>query len=478
MQKEKSGISIKKAAALNAGAKYISVAIQLIYTVVLSRILSPTEFGIVAVINVFIVFFQLFADMGVGTAVIQNKTLTKNEINDIFTFTVYLGIGLMVLFIIASFPISLIYENQIYIPLGIVLSFSLLFNALNMIPNAVLLRDKRFVAIAVRSVSAALISVIATIAVALAGAGVYALAVHSVINALVLFIWNVISTQLKFEGRPNFDSIKKVWGYSIWQFAAQTLNYFNRNLDNLLVGKCFSTEDLGYYNKAYSMISYPIVYLPGVITPVMHPILSEHQEEKEYIYNSYLKILKFLSLLGCFGASYCFFAGREIMLIAFGSRWEVSIRPFQILSLSLWGQMLTNTIAPIYQSLGNTKLMFKSTIYTTALIVSSIIVGVVLGNITTVAICVSVGYVLNFIITFTVLTKRAFHTSFLKFIVYFRHEYLIFALLIATALLWPISIHNLLISLAVKTGVYFGLYIILLIITRQAKALVTLFKCT
>lgn len=439
---------------------------------ILSRMLSPEEFGIVAVINVFIVFFQMFADMGFGTAVIQNKSLTDDEINQIFTFTIYLGISLMLLFAGASFSIAAIYNDQIYIPLGFMLSFSLLFNAFNMIPNSVMLKNKRFVVIAMRTIVVALISYGISISLAIVGFGVYALAANSIVMAMTIFIWNEISTKLKFRGKIKIATLKKVWSYSLFQFGSQAFNYFNRNLDNLLIGKYFSTADLGYYNKSYTLAGYPVTYLPGTITPVLHPILSEHQDDKEYIYSSYIKLLKLLSLLGCFGAAFCFFAGREIILIVFGSQWEPSILPFQIFSLSLWMQILTNTIAPIYQSLGNTKLLFKSTVITTALIVSSIVVGVNIGSIISVSICVSSAYGINFLISFGVMMIGGFRKSFFQFVKQFGHELLFFFVLMMIAILWPFSIENIIISFFVKIIIFLVTYGIMLTITNQHKVLI------
>lgn len=473
---DQKAISIKKAAILNAGSKYMTVILQIIYMAVLSRIFTPEEFGVVAVINVFIIFFQLFADMGFGTAVIQNKNLSDDEINNIFTFTIYLGILLMLLFMRISFIIAAVYNNDIYIPLGFMLSFSLIFNAFNMIPNSVMLKNKKFLEIAIRTIIVSLISYSITIALAFAGLGVYALASNSIMMAFLLFLWNEISTRLKFKGRIIFATLQKVWSYSLYQFGAQGLNYFNRNLDNILIGKHFSAADLGYYNKSYTLAGYPVTYLPGVITPVLHPILSEHQDDKAYIYNSYIKLLKFLSLIGCFGAAFCFFASKEIILIAFGFQWEDSILPFKIISLSLWMQILTNTIAPIYQSLGNTKLLFKSTILTTCLIVASIILGIRLGTIIMVSVCVSVAYMINFLISFVVMMKVAFRNSFFIFVKNFGHELIFFCLLILIAIFWPFKIENIIFSFVIKFLIYGILYLLMLIVSKQHKVLLEFIK--
>ncbi len=469
MKKEVKDISIRSAAFINAASKYLTVILQLVYTAILSRILTPEDYGTVAVINVFIVFFQLIGDMGFGTAVIQDKEITDEDVDSIYSFNVYLGIALTVAFLLFSRIIASVYDDEIYTRLGIILAVALGFYSFNAIPNAVMLKNKKFIAIAVRTVIVSAASFTCTIFFALRGVGVYALALNTLFGAAGLFFWNEVSVRLKFSLRPSMVPIKKIISYSFYQFAAQTLNYFNRNLDNLLIGKFMSKAQLGYYNKAYSMQQMPVSYLPGVITPVLHPILSEHQDDKEYIFSNYLKLLKFLSLLGGFGSAFCWFAGKEIILIAFGNQWGESIRPFMILSLSLWPQILTNTIAPIYQSIGNTKLMFKNLIFTTWMIITFIVGGVMSGNICIVSICVSIAYGLNFFLTFFIMTRFGFHTSYVKFLKIFKEDILIYIVLLAFSILFPISFENLLLGLLLKFVTLFSLFLIILILTKQAK---------
>lgn len=464
---------MKKAVAWTAIAKYTTAALQLVFAAILSRILTPEQFGIVAVIGVFIVFFQLFCDMGFGTAVIQDKELSEKQINDIFSWTIYMGIGLMLLFVSASFPISIIYEDPIYIPLGAILSISLLFNALNMIPNAVMLRQKQFKSITIRTIVSSVVSSILTIILAIKGWGVYALVLQSVFTAILVFIWNEVSVRLRFSFTPSFSAIKRIWGYSLYQFLSQLLNYFNRNLDSLLIGKFFSKSDLGQYNKSYHLMQMPIIYIPGVVGPALHPILSEHQNNPSFIYNTYIKLLKLLSLIGCFVSAWLFFTGKEIMLLLFGGQWIPAIIPFKILALSVWFQLATNTFGPIYQSIGNTKLLFKNVVFSSIIIVSLIIVGCSLGNIRYVAICVSIGYVINYFVSFYILTKFAFKKNFGAFLRNFWQEVVIFAVLFALTTL-PLHIDNLIISFITKTLIILTAYVILLIVTKQHKHLLSI----
>lgn len=468
--------SLKRATLLNAIAKYSSVFLQIIYTAILSRILTPEEYGIVAVINVFIIFFQLFSDMGFGTGVIQNKNLSDLDINNIYSITIYIGFILMIVFIFFSFLIASFYNDNIYIPLGIELSFSILFSTFNMIPNAIMLKEKRFFSIAIRTVLVSFISFLATIVFAINGLGAYALAANAVFSSLCMFFWNEITVKLEFRIKPSFNSIKKIWGYSMFQFGSQVLNYFNRNLDNLLIGKFFSAADLGQYNKAYTLTRYPVTYLPGIITPVLHPIFSDYQEDSDYIYSTYIKVLKTLSLLGCLVCAICIFASTEIIYIVFGMQWEAAIVPFKLLSMSLWMQILTNTTAPIYQSIGNTKVLFQSTIITTVLIVTSIFIGITTGGINGVALCVSIGYIINFFISFYMLVYVAMKNSFLQFLKNFWQELIIFFVLVLAIKYWPFNINNLFLGLISKSLYLVCIYWILLVIFKQNRILKNLIK--
>ena len=466
-------VSLKKAVAYTAVAKYTTAALQIVFAAILSRLLTPEQFGTVAVINVFVVFFQLFCDMGFGTAVIQDKDLSEEQTNDIFSWTVYLGIVLMILFVFASYPLSRIYDDPIYIPLGTILSLTLLLHALNMIPGAVMLKQKRFKSITFRTITSNITASLLTIALAFKGFGVYALVLQSFFTVLIVFIWNELSAKLKFYSKPNLLSIKRIWGYSIYQFLAQLLNYFNRNLDNLLIGKFFSKADLGQYNKSYYLTQLPLSYIPGVVGPALHPILSEHQHDPQYIYKAYLRILKLLSLIGCFVSVYLYYNGTELILLLYGDQWHQAILPFKILALSVWFQLITNTFGPIYLSIGKTMLMFKSVVCASGIILSAIIIGCMMGNIVLVASCVSVAYVLNFFVSFFIMVRYGFNENLKKLFFIFWHEVIIFTTMMMLTLI-PLNIGNLMLSLVIKTVFITAAYVILLVITGQHKPFLSL----
>lgn len=479
MQKtNKKEISIKKAAAINAGAKYANIGLNLVFSSILARLLTPNDYGIVAVITVFTTFFSIFSDMGFGTAVIQNKSLSVEEENHIFTFNSWVALVLALFFGIFSYGIAWFYNDSVYIPIGWMLSGVLLFDTLNAIPNALLLKEKRFIRVAVRLVVLTIMSNGAAIIFAMLGFKYYAIVISNLIRAAGSFLWNYFSVNLKFKLRFEWKSIKKVLGFSGYQFAFSFVNYFSRNLDNLLIGKFLGNVSLGYYDKAYKLMQYPVGNLTHVITPVLQPILSDHQDDKNWIYQKYIKIVKLLSIIGVFISAFCFLAGEEIILIMFGDKWTDAILCFRFFSLSVWAQMITASTGSIFQSLGNTKTMFYCGMINSFLTVTAIVLGITTGSIEQVALFVAIIYNMHFVVSFLILMKKAFKLPYLQFLKEIYADILLLVVLIILSVLFPFQIQglNLLLRVLIK-----GCYIVILYgaglaVTKKYKLFSGLFR--
>lgn len=471
-----STVSIKKATLINAVSKYGKVLMNLVFTAVLSRLLSPNDYGVVALVTVFTSFFNVLADMGLGSAVVQNKELTDDEVNDIFSYSCYQGVFLAVIFCLLSVPITIFYNNKVYISICCILSISVLFNTLNMIPNAILMKEKRFMTVAIRNIITTLLTGGVTIALAFIGFKYYALVLQSVTSAFILFLWNMKSVNLKFHLKYNKLSIKKVMGFSTYQFGYSFVNYFSRNTDNLLIGKLMGNEALAYYSKGYTLMLYPIQNLTFVISPVLHPILSEHQNDKNYIYTKYIKVTKLLSLLGVFISAFCFSSSREIVLIMYGNQWENAVLCFKILSLSVFSQIVSSTASSIFQSLGKTKLMFKAGIIQMIITVLMIILGCFFGTIEAVAICVTIGLIAKFFVEFGFLIIKGFEYSFAGFLKAYIPDIAIFFILIVESFILNkyIHINSLFLSAILKFAAIGVVYVILLILLKQTKYLLVI----
>lgn len=338
--------------------KYSGLFFQLVITGVLARLLTPEDFGIVAIATIVIAFFNLFTDMGVGAAIIQNQNLTKNDINQIFSFTIVIGIVLAFIFAILSYPIGHFYKNDILITICQLLSFNLLFASFNIVPNALIHKNKRFKYAAKVTLTVQAICGVVSIVSAFYGLGLYSLLISPIFSTMSIFIIYYRQYKLNFFQGFTKQCLNKIFSYSAYQFLFNFINYFSRNLDKLIIGKFYSMQDLGYYEKSYRLMLLPLNNITNVVTPVMHPILTSLQNDFNALADKYNKIIRFIALISFPMGAYLYFAGSDIIYIVFGNNWEQAVPVFKILSLSLPLQMVLSTIGAIYQASGKTKFLF------------------------------------------------------------------------------------------------------------------------
>lgn len=367
---------MKSGVIYTAFAKYSGIFVSLIITSVLARLLPPQAFGVIAIATVFIVFFSIFSDMGLSSAIIQKRNLTKNDYDNLFSFTGYTGAILGLLFFCGSDLIAKFYNDHQLLNICRLLSLNILFATLNIVPNGLLLRDKEFKFIGLRTlgvqIGLGLISIIA----AYMGAGVYALLINPVLGSLVVLVLNYLKQPVRFRFSPSLESVKKVASYSIYTFGFSLINYFTRNLDKLLIGKVFGMSPLGYYEKSYRLMLLPVQNLTSVITPVLHPVLADYQDNLSAQIDKYLKLIKMLALIGMPVTAFLFFSAEQLVLIVFGNQWEPSVPVFRILSLSAGIQIVGSTSGAIYQAINKTKVMFYLGVCNTLVNVCGLLVGV------------------------------------------------------------------------------------------------------
>ena len=341
-------------------AKYSNIAVQLVVTAILARILTPTDYGILAVATVFIAFFNIIGDIGIGPAIIQFKNLQKKDVENIFSFTVYLGILLSLLFFLSSGPISHFYGSHSLLYVCECLSLVVLFNCINIVPQNLQFKKKRFKFVAIVTFCSNAVTAIIAIILAFLDFGVYSIVFQQILSIVAITIANYSQDVIPFRFKFRVDSLRLISSFTLFQFLFNVVNYFSRNLDKFLVGRYIGVEPLGQYEKSYRLMLLPLQNITFAVTPVIQPILSNFQNDKFVLAEKYKKLFVFLSYIGFPLSIVCFFCGRELILLFFGHQWIGAIMPFKILSLSLGLQLLNGTSGAVYQSANATKRLFYS----------------------------------------------------------------------------------------------------------------------
>ena len=449
-------------------AKYAGIVISLLVSAILARLLSPDDFGVVAISLVFIAFFNILSDLGVGPAVIQHQNLTKDDLSNIFSFTIYGGVFIALVFFCLSWVIAAFYGKPILVYICQILSVNIFFASANIVPNSLLLKKKRFRFIAVRTLSIQIVCGVISIFAALNGGGIYSLLITPVITSIGVFIVNYLSNPLSFKWIIKIGSLKLIFTFSVYQFLSNFINFFSRNLDKLLIGKYINMHSLGYYDISYKLMLLPLQNITNVITPVIHPVFAEFQNAYEKLINYYLKIIRLLSFISFPLSVLLFFCAQELICIVFGDKWLDAIPVFKILTFSVGFQILLSTSGSILQAANATKALFVSGLLSAITNISGLIVSLILFNtIESVAWALVITFTFNFFVCFWILFCKVFKKNIFIFLKELASSIVITCIL-AIILFWVswyiTSLSNIL-SLLIKSSVL----IVVLVLYMQIR---------
>lgn len=401
--------TIAKGSIQYAIGRYSTLFFNLLISAVLARLLPPSDFALIALTTVVTSFFDLLANMGMAPAIIQNKWFSKDEYSDIFNFNIYIAVFLTAILILLSKPISLFYNEPRLFSILCLSSLQLIFTTLTVVPNALILKEKKFKKISIINVLSALIAGIAALVCAFCGCGVYSLLVLSIGKSLLHFVFSYFYSPIRLSINLFFrySSIKPLLSFSVYQFSFNFINYFSRNLDKILIGRYLNLNDLGYYEKSYRLMILPISNITGVVAPVIQPVLAGHSDDNnDLIKSTFTKLVKILTIFSCILSPICFFCAEEIILIVFGNQWYPSIPIFKILSLSIPFQLIDSITGAILQSANKPKFLFISGLICAIVNIFSLVISLTLfHSINVVAIFVSVSFALNLIIDIAFISR-------------------------------------------------------------------------
>lgn len=420
-------------------AKIAGIFVTLGITAVLARLFTPEQFGTISIASVFIAFFEMLGNAGMGPAVIQKKDLDQDDLNNIFSFTLWISLALSAILALSAQPISDFYDGGVELRNILwILILAMIFTTLNMVPNALLMKSKRFKFAAIRALSVQIITGAIAIGVALLGAGIYALTINPVLSSILIFFINYSQNPLKLKLRISKSSILKVLDFSLYQFGFQLINYFCRHLDRLLMGKFMMKSDIGYYDKAGRLTMMPLNSVTFILSTVMHPVFSQIQDNPKLIAHEYLKVVKLLAFIGFPLTAAMFFMSKDLVFFFFGSQWEASIPCLKVFCFSVGFLMLSSSSGSIFQSVNDTKRLMGCGLFTGCTGILAVCLGVFyFKSIVGLAASLSVSIALNFL--------QCFFSLFVKSIGYGWKEFWKTLLppfilsLIISAVLWAVS---------------------------------------
>ncbi len=341
-------------------ARYSGIVISLIITAILARLLTPKDFGIVAIAMIIIQFFSLFSELGFSVSIIQNKNLTNKDHNNLFSYTVWMSLILASTFFFSAPIIADYYKSGTILLICRILAVNLFFTTLTSVPYALLIKEQRFKYTAFSNFILQMTGGVFACIAAYYGWGIYALLINPIYTSIFTFILYYKEYTLRFKFCPGLDSLRKVFSYSFFQFLFGFINYFSRNLDKLMIGRYISLSQLGYYEKSYRLMLLPLQNITNVITPVLHPVLSDFQNDLERLSSYNKRLMRMMAFIGFPLSVFLYFNASSLILLFFGNQWSNAVPVFQILSLSVGIQIITSPCGSFFQAANSTKGLFIS----------------------------------------------------------------------------------------------------------------------
>ena len=305
--------------------------LNFILTMILARVLSPSDYGLLELLAIFTILSECFIDSGFSQAVIKDQNASQTDLSSVFFFNLTIALVLYIGLFFAAPLIANFYHEPSLIKLSRFVFLVIIFHSCSIIQNANFSRNLQFRPQAIASISAIVIAGITAGIMAFKGLGVWALATNMVLFAFLrmLFYWLFSSWRPSFV--VSFKSIEKYFKFGVNLLIQGLIDKFVTNLESLMIGRVYTKSDLGYFSQAKKLDSYFAQTSISVVQKVTYPILAKIGNDVNQLKNGYRRVLGITMFVMVPVLFFCVASADNMLFVFFGPQWGKS-EPF----LRLW----------------------------------------------------------------------------------------------------------------------------------------------
>ncbi|RZU01195.1 lipopolysaccharide biosynthesis protein [Rivibacter subsaxonicus] len=323
-----------RAGAVTLSAQFASLAIHLLGTVLLARLLSPADFGLMAMALAFTAFAGLFRDLGLSTATVQREQLSEAQTNALFWLNVASGAALSLLTVLIAPLVANFYGRPEVRGLLWALAPVFLLGGLGAQPGALLQRQMRFGRKVTAELAGAVAGLLVSVLAAWRGLGYWSLAAGAVAGAATTALLMLALSPLRLARPARSGGLREMLGFGGHVTAFEFINYFHRNLDQILIGRQLGAEMLGYYSRAYQLLMLPITNLRAPLTAVALPALSRLRREPASFRTYYLRITRVMAYASMPLVAGLFVLAPPLIRVVMGPGWDEVVPIFRALAMA------------------------------------------------------------------------------------------------------------------------------------------------
>lgn len=357
----------------------LNQGIQFIIQIFLARLLLPEQFGLIGMITVFIAVSNSIIDSGFTNALIREENATQEDYSTVFYFNLIVSVILYLILYISSPNISIFFGQVELNKVLRVLALTLIINSFGLIQRTILTRKINFRAQMNINVFSSLVSGVIAVFLAYKGFGVWSLVFRTLImqaiQAILLSLVNRWKPSLVF----SINSFKRLFGFGWKLLVSGLIDTLYNNLYYLVIGKCYSATDLGYYTNAQKLRDVAATSISTSVQKVTYPVLSSIKNNDNRLRNVYKKIIRssvYITFPIMLGLA---IIARPLILFLFGYNWINSIEYFQILCIAGMLYPLHAINLNILQVKGRSDLFLKLEIIKKIISVSLVAIAIISG---------------------------------------------------------------------------------------------------
>ncbi len=382
-------------------AQFLRFAIQFGALMILARLLTPADYGTVALVTAITGLALLLADFGLSSAAIQAREITHQQKSNLFWLNTVVGVLVSIVVFFAAYPISWFYGRPELVQVAQALSVVFLLYAVTAQFRAEASKALRFKAMAIADVSAQLLSFAAAIVAAIFGATYWALVLQQVLSAFLLLIFLWVASRWTPTWPSRNSSIRSFISFGVNNLGVQLVTYASNNIDSVLIGRFWGVEQLGLYSRAYQLYRLPLQQLAAPMTRVAFPVLSKIEDDA-----TFQRYVRQAQLLQTYVIGGVFFAATALcsplVEIVLGPEWDETKSLFAILAIGGVFQTLGYVYYWVFLSKALTGMQLRYTLLSRSLMIALMFAGVPWG-----AIGVAIGMTIGLLLNWAILTFRA-----------------------------------------------------------------------
>ena len=326
--------NLRRGALSLLGGQWGKYLLQILSFVVLARLLTPSDFGLVTMVTAVLGLATVLGDMGLSMAALQRETLSQGEKSNLFWLNVATGLFVTVLAAAASPLLAMFYQRPEVLSIGLAISLTFVLNGASVQSKVEMNRRGRFGSLASIDLGSQLFAFVAAVVLALIGAGYWALVAQSVTSALVGSAWAVVQASWVPSRWSRNDSVKPFLSFGLSTLALQAVNYISVNLANVVLGRTMSSAAVGIYGRATQLVSLPVQQLASPLTRISLPFLAQKSRASKDALMDAAVTIQHVLVVALLGALSLLAATADPLVpLLLGSDWTSAVPLVQILAV-------------------------------------------------------------------------------------------------------------------------------------------------